>query len=43
MMDRRKRHQLPKMQVGFIDSVCLPLYEVIKYFILLIDYQIGII
>lgn len=28
MMDRAKKDELPKMQVGFIDSVCLPLYKV---------------
>ena len=27
MMDRQKHHELPKMQVGFIDFVCLPLYK----------------
>ncbi|CAI8020893.1 cGMP-specific 3',5'-cyclic phosphodiesterase, partial [Geodia barretti] len=27
MMDRKKKHELPKMQVGFIDFICLPLYE----------------
>ena len=28
-MDRRKKHELPKMQVGFINFVCLPLYKVL--------------
>lgn len=28
-MDRRKKDELPKMQVGFIDFVCLPLYKVL--------------
>ena len=28
MMDRDKKDQLPKMQVGFIDSICLPVYSV---------------
>ena len=28
MMDRKKKHELPKMQVGFIDAICMPLYEV---------------
>ena len=28
-MDRKKRDELPKMQVGFIDFICLPLYEVL--------------
>ncbi|KAL5258630.1 hypothetical protein ACHWQZ_G009192 [Mnemiopsis leidyi] len=27
MMDRSKRDELPKMQVGFIDNICLELYE----------------
>lgn len=27
MMNREKQDQLPKMQVSFIDSVCLPVYE----------------
>ncbi|KAL3863382.1 hypothetical protein ACJMK2_005139, partial [Sinanodonta woodiana] len=27
MMDREKQHELPKMQVGFIDAICLPVYE----------------
>ena len=29
MMDRAKKDKLPKMQVGFIDSICLPIYQVI--------------
>ncbi len=28
MMDRDKKDQLPSMQVGFIDSICLPIYQV---------------
>lgn len=28
MMDRDEQHNLPKMQIGFIDSICLPLYKV---------------
>ena len=28
MMDRAKKDKLPKMQVGFIDSICLPIYTV---------------
>ncbi|XP_033324834.1 phosphodiesterase 6 [Megalopta genalis] len=28
MMDREKRDELPQMQVGFIDMICLPLYKV---------------
>lgn len=28
MMDRQKQNELPKMQVGFINFICLPLYEV---------------
>ncbi|KAL4232240.1 hypothetical protein ACF0H5_009814 [Mactra antiquata] len=27
MMDRDKKDELPKMQVGFIDAICLPVYE----------------
>lgn len=27
-MNREKEDQLPLMQVGFIDSICLPIYEV---------------
>lgn len=29
LMNREKEDQLPMMQVGFIDSICLPIYEVI--------------
>lgn len=29
IMNREKEDQLPMMQVGFIDSICLPIYEVI--------------
>lgn len=29
MMDRRKKDELPKMQVGFIDAICGPLYEML--------------
>ena len=28
MMDRDKKDQLPSMQVGFIDSICMPVYQV---------------
>ncbi|XP_019644258.1 PREDICTED: cGMP-specific 3',5'-cyclic phosphodiesterase-like isoform X2 [Branchiostoma belcheri] len=28
IMDREKKDELPKMQVGFIDSICMPLYKV---------------
>ena len=28
-MDRKKKDELPKMQVGFIDSICMPLYKVL--------------
>ena len=28
MMDRKKKEELPKMQVGFIDFICTALYEV---------------
>jgi hypothetical protein len=27
-MNREKKDQLPAMQVSFIDSICLPVYEV---------------
>lgn len=27
-MDRDEKDNLPKMQIGFIDSICLPLYRV---------------
>jgi len=29
MMDRKKKDELPKMQVGFIDFVCMPLYKIL--------------
>ncbi|UJR20580.1 hypothetical protein I4U23_023705 [Adineta vaga] len=29
MMDRAKKDELPKMQVGFIDSICLPVYKML--------------
>lgn len=35
IMNREKEDQLPQMQVGFIDSICLPIYEVI-----LLNYEI---
>lgn len=28
MMDRKKKDELPKMQVGFIDFICMPVYQV---------------
>ncbi|KAK7066492.1 cGMP-specific 3',5'-cyclic phosphodiesterase [Halocaridina rubra] len=28
MMNREKKDKLPQMQVGFIDSICMPVYEV---------------
>ena len=31
MMDRKKKDELPKMQVGFINFICMPLYEVRFY------------
>ena len=31
-MDRKRKDDLPKMQVGFIDSIGLPIYEVGVYF-----------
>ncbi|XP_022096548.1 cGMP-specific 3',5'-cyclic phosphodiesterase-like isoform X3 [Acanthaster planci] len=27
MMDRKKKSELPKMQVGFIDAICMPVYK----------------
>ena len=27
LMDRKKKYDLPKLQVGFIDGICLPLYQ----------------
>lgn len=30
MMDRERKDELPKMQVGFIDVICLPLYSVLS-------------
>ncbi|XP_013378617.1 cGMP-specific 3',5'-cyclic phosphodiesterase isoform X3 [Lingula anatina] len=29
MMDREKEDELPKMQVGFIDAICMPLYKML--------------
>ncbi|CAF3343151.1 unnamed protein product [Rotaria socialis] len=29
MMDRDKKDELPKMQIGFIDSICLPVYRML--------------
>ena len=28
-MDRQKKDELPKMQVGFIDFICMPLYKLL--------------
>lgn len=33
IMNREKQDQLPLMQVGFIDSICLPIYEVSVFYI----------
>lgn len=30
MMDRERKDELPQMQVGFIDVICLPLYRVLS-------------
>lgn len=38
MMDRDQQDNLPSMQIGFIDSICLPLYKVI---FLKINYAIN--
>ena len=48
-MDRKMEDELPKMQVGFIDAICLPLYQVMNDFTTLChawnrvfqQYQIG--
>lgn len=29
MMDRRRAHELPQMQVGFCRGICIPCYELI--------------
>lgn len=29
-MDRKKKDELPKMQIGFIDFVCMPLYKMLS-------------
>lgn len=31
-MDREKKDELPKMQLSFIDEICLPLYKVMSNF-----------
>lgn len=36
MMDRERKDELPQMQVGFIDVICLPLYKVIFFFLFVI-------
>lgn len=44
-MNREKEDQLPLMQVGFIDSICLPIYEVRRWLIIFEEsgtcYQCG--
>ncbi len=40
MMDRKKKDELPKMQVGFIDFVCMPVYEVSVSFIQIVLFLI---
>lgn len=30
MMDRERKDELPQMQVGFIDVICLPLYKILS-------------
>jgi len=32
-MDARRSHELPRLQIGWIDNVCLPLYKVRKLLI----------
>lgn len=34
MMDARRSHELPRLQIGWIDNVCLPLYKVGKLLII---------
>ncbi|VDP83726.1 unnamed protein product, partial [Schistosoma mattheei] len=29
LMDRERSNELPKLQVSFIDSICMPIYEAI--------------
>jgi hypothetical protein len=29
MMDARRASELPRLQIGWIDNICLPLYSVI--------------
>ncbi|XP_064631077.1 cGMP-specific 3',5'-cyclic phosphodiesterase-like isoform X2 [Lineus longissimus] len=31
MMDREKKDELPKMQVGFIDAICTPIYKTLAF------------
>ena len=33
MMDARRSHELPRLQIGWIDNVCMPLYKVIYIYI----------
>ena len=28
MMDARRSHELPRLQIGWIDNICMPLYSV---------------
>lgn len=30
MMDRQKAHELPQMQVGFMNGICMPCYELLS-------------
>ena len=32
-MDREKQDELPKLQMGWIDGICLPLYKVRESFL----------
>lgn len=41
-MDRRKKDELPQMQVGFIDAVCLPLYKVSNDSIIIMKYFVTV-
>uniref|UniRef100_T1KKV1 PDEase domain-containing protein n=2 Tax=Tetranychus urticae TaxID=32264 RepID=T1KKV1_TETUR len=32
MMDRDRQHEFPVMQVTFIDTICLPIYQLLSDF-----------
>jgi len=44
-MDRKRQDELPKMQLGFIDAVCQPVYKVTydlleHFFFIILDMRI---